>query len=181
MIKRIEDLEQANNRITEEINQLNEKINMVDSYSKHFMAESLTLISIVIAIAGLVLVGAAYFMVISMINKKMDNEIEKRILKKLGEHPPVYYAKGEGYPNNNLGIILESDIEGIKDLEPNTLLILEAKPNKTTYQQMAEGFKSKLIINEKGERVLVFDNYAHQEKVEENALISWSIVWMRKY
>lgn len=111
----------------------------------------------------------------------MDNEIEKRILKKLGEHPPVYYAKGEGFPNKSLEIILDSKIEGIKDLEPNTLLIFEAKPNRTTYQQVEEGFKSKLIINEKGERVLVFDNYAFRENDEGNALVSWSIVWMRKY
>lgn len=61
------------------------------------LASQFSLCISVIAIAGLVIVGATYFMIVSLINKKMDNEIEKRILKKLGEHPPVYYARGEGY------------------------------------------------------------------------------------
>lgn len=181
MLKRIEELEKENVGLQEKLTILSQKLDMVDSYSQHFMSQSLMVISIVIAIAGLVIVGSAYFMVTSMINKKMDSEIEKRILKKLGEHPPVYFAKGEGYPNVKCEIILDSNIEGINDLEPKSLLILDAKTNKQTIQQLSEGFKYELSINAKGERVLTLGNYGFQENPEDNALITWAIVWIRKY
>lgn len=175
MLKRIESLE--NDLLT-----LKELVEMIDSYSKHFMSQTLTIITIVIAIAGIIIIGAAYFMIKSMVNQKMDNEIEKRILKILGRQPPVFYAKGEEIPNANSEIILDKNIVGLNDLEPNTLLVLEAKVGRKTIGQLSNSLSYHLIINSKGERVIVFDNYHHGDEPDKgNGQVAWVVVWLRKY
>lgn len=182
MLKRIEELDKEMDTLNQKTDYINDKLEMVDSYSQHFMNGSLTIISIVIAITGIVLIGAMYFMIKSIINQKMDNEIEKKIQKKLSENPPVYYAKGENFPNEEGKIILPNDITGIKDLEPNTLLMLEAKAERITVGQLGSSLKYNLIINSSGNRVIEFENYVHTtEPNNGNGKITWAIVWIRKY
>ncbi|MEK4425384.1 hypothetical protein [Solibacillus sp. FSL K6-1523] len=175
MLKRVEELEVINREMKEELNLLNEKLNMVDSYSQHFMSQSLTLISIVIAIAGLVIVGAAYFMIKNMLNTKVDKEVENIVLKVLRKSKPIYYANGKSLPNEKNEIIISNEIEGVDELLPDTLMMLEVSVNKLTWGQLGTGLFSRLIINENGQRIIVIDNY-----VENGEEVSWVLAWVRK-
>lgn len=175
MIERIEKLEN-------EVNILSELLNMVDNYSKHFMSQTLTILAIVISIAGIIIVGAMYFMIKSMINQKMDKEVERRILKILGEQPPVYYANGKDKPNENGELILSTEIIGIEDLEPRTLLLMDVKVEHSTWDQLGKPLNYGLTINQLGERVITIENYEYSDEPDKgNGSVSWVIVWIRKY
>ncbi|MBY0144326.1 hypothetical protein [Neobacillus niacini] len=155
---------------------LEQSINMTDEYARHFMGQTLSQLSIVLAIVAAVLIGALYFMIKVMMNEKIDKEVEKKIVKILSENPPVYYSRGTGIPSDNK-ILLSTDIEGIKDLAPDTLMILEVKPQNVLIGNLNGGqyLKPKLKINEENIREIEIENYH-----ENNGLITWSLAWIRK-
>src|SRR5690625_2820762 len=101
---------------------------LVDEYSRHNTSYTLTLLGIIIAVSTAILIGATYFIVKSIINSQVEKEIERKVMSVLSKHPPIYYAKGKATPDENKKIYLSSDIEGIEDLDPNTVMLIETKP-----------------------------------------------------
>lgn len=89
--------------------------------------------------------------------------------------PTIHYMRGKGKPDENNKVYLSNEINGIEDLETQTLMVLEVKGESMTWVQLDEGLKSKLIINENGIREIEIENY-----YEGNGEVAWSIIWIRK-
>ncbi|MYL44577.1 hypothetical protein GLV94_02875 [Virgibacillus halodenitrificans] len=168
MENRIEELETK-------YNTLREMLTLIDEYSRHFMAQTLVQFGIIVTIATALILGAAYFMIKSMINNKIDTEIERKMVRLLRDTPPVYYAKGKAKADSNNKLYLGNEIEGINDLDPSTVMIIDAKPEVATWDQIGNNLNPKLKINEKGIREIEVENYS-----ETNGEITWSIAWVRK-
>lgn len=168
MITRLDNLEKK-------YSYLENTIEMVDSYAKHFMSESMSMFGIMIAVSTTLIIGSAYFMVKLMINSKIEKEVENKVLKVLSNNNPIFHMKGKSLPNDNKEIILPNTILGIEDLEPSTLMMLETKVDRVTWDQLGKGLGHRVIINENGERVIILDNYT--QNGEE---VSWALAWVRK-
>ena len=163
------------NELEMKYDHLSDLVALVDEYSRHMMSQMLGQLTLLIAIASVVIMGATYFMIKSIVNDKVDKEIEKKVIHILSQNQPVYYARGKSLPDKEKCINLSNDIKGIEDLEPGTLMIIEAKPKEMTYDQLENGVSLKLIINEHGTRVIKIDNFH-----EENGEFTWSLAWIRK-
>ncbi|WP_330948907.1 hypothetical protein [Virgibacillus sp. MG-45] len=154
---------------------LYEMLSLIDEYSRHFMGQTLAQLGLVITIATGLIIGAGYFMIKSIINNKIDKEIKNKITELLQETPPVYYARGKEKVDGNNKVYLSNDIKGIEDLDPSTVMIIDAKPEVATFDQVGNNINPKLKINESGIREIEVENYS-----EVNGEMTWSIAWIRK-
>src|SRR5690625_716199 len=111
--------------LEQKYNSLRENLQMTDEYSRHIMSTTFTILSIVIVITTSITIIAAYFIIRQIINNKVEMEIENKVLKILRDNPPIYSASGKSAPEND-EIILDSDIAGIDELDPNTLIFVSA-------------------------------------------------------
>ncbi|MEH7122125.1 hypothetical protein V7127_02650 [Bacillus sp. JJ1773] len=159
--------------LSKEIEKLSIKVEMIDQYSQFFMTQTVATIGIIIAIATFILGTAAFFMIKLAINKKVENEVEKKVLKILSNNNPIFHARGINSPNEQGEIILTNDIEGIEQLNPDTLVTLNVVANMYTYKQLEVGIHTVLLINEKGERVIKLSNSREDQE------ITWNVSWVR--
>lgn len=170
-----EKLEQKIENLELKIENLEKIINLVDQYSRQMMNQTMDMLAIVITIATVVITGAIYFFIKNMINDKIDKEVERKVIKVLVENPPTFFARGNDRPNEKNEIILTSDLNGIKDLEPDSLMQIEVMPESQTWHSMGNGLIPILRIDENGKRVINIPGYS-----ENNGKISWYITWLRK-
>lgn len=161
--------------LEKELENLKNIVSLIDTYSRQTMSDTLSIIGLIIAISGLVIIGASYYMIRSIINNKVEREIEKKFLNVLKEKSPIFNKTGKYMPDDNKRIFLPNDLEGIEDLEPKTLIFIQAEPNETVLDQLNYGLKPKLWINEEGTRVIEFEHY-----YRENGEITISLAWVRK-
>lgn len=152
-----------------------EKIDYVDEYSRHVMNNTIVVLGIITAIATGVILIAAYFMIKQMINSKIENEVEQKVINIMINKSPIHYAKGKSIPDENNVIYLPEELEGINDLEPRTVIIMDVKSEVALFEQVGANFNPKLRINEKGVREIKLKDY-----FKENGEISWSLAWARK-
>ncbi|MFL0365391.1 hypothetical protein ACH0BF_20495 [Pseudobacillus sp. 179-B 2D1 NHS] len=169
MVERIEKLEMK-------YENLEKMMSMVDEYSRHMMSQTFAVLGIVIAITTAILVAAAYFMIKTMINNKIDKEIDKRMITLLQSNPAVFHASGTAVPDANNKIYLNTGIEGINQLQPDNVLILDVSSQGVTISELSggPGVIPRLRVNENGIVELEILNY-HPSQGE----VSWKILWPR--
>jgi|GEM_PF-3955196 len=155
---------------------LNEKINMVDEYSRHMTNYTLTILSIVIAIASVTIILAVVLSTKHLINQKVEKEIGKRVIKVLSGKRPIFFASGISKPDSNGYIQIPTDLDGYAELSHETLMFIDSnQKGSQSWGQMETGLISKFQINDEGQKVISVINYD-----DKNGEIEWNITWVRK-
>ncbi|QUW22477.1 hypothetical protein JSQ81_02500 [Sporosarcina sp. Marseille-Q4063] len=131
-------------------------------------------LAIIIAIATTVILVAAYFMIKTIVDQKVDIEVERKVADILSRNPPIYSARGKDMPDEKNKLYLSPDLNGIEELDPQTLMLIVVEPERATWGQTGNNLNPKIKINEYGIREIEVENYVN------NGELSWSLVWIRK-
>lgn len=132
-------------------------------------------IGTIIAILGLVLVGLP-FAVKSVVNWRVNKELDTRLLKILEANPPIFSVSSDAVPDENKRIYLKGDIDGIDQLDPETVISVRAAPEKSTVQSIQDaGLVAFLNIDETSKKpYLYIVNY-----FPNNGKVFYSLLWPR--
>ncbi|MEC1744097.1 hypothetical protein [Schinkia azotoformans] len=133
---------------------------------------SIAVLAVAITIAG----WALSVLVRKWVNEKVDQELNKRLINLLINNPPVFSASGSSNPDANKKIYLSEAIQGIEQLETNNVILLNVNPEQMTFDDFQRKLNAEIHRNENGVVEIEIPEY-HQN----NGLIHWKIVWLRKH
>ncbi|KEF40390.1 hypothetical protein M670_00416 [Schinkia azotoformans MEV2011] len=133
---------------------------------------SIAVLAVAITIAG----WALSVLVRKWVNEKVDQELNKRLINLLKNNPPVFSASGSSNPDVNKKIYLSEAIQGIDQLESENVIMLNVNPEHLTWNDIERKFSPKILRNRDGVVEIEIPEYH-----ENNGLIHWKIVWLRKH
>ncbi|MCQ2009272.1 hypothetical protein NOM01_04590 [Sporolactobacillus sp. STSJ-5] len=153
-------------QIVQQLNDLNNQLQGIQS-STQFVIETM------LAILGLVLV-ALPFAIKFFVDWKVDKELNKRIIQIMNNNPPFYHAEGFEQPDDEKLIYFASHIQGIEQLNPETVLFINVIPESNTAGGLKDVIYGEIQMNKDQRPCLFINGY-----FPNNKKIRYSVQWQR--
>lgn len=166
-------------RLQENIEDLTKELDLVKEYvgliqeNAHFSINILGVaLGIVIAASGV----ALFFLVKTMVNQRIEKELDKRLISFLQNNPPLFSADGSAIPDEKKKIYLSSSIEGIDQLELDRVITIEVISENILFNNLSGRLNSKIFRNNDSIIEIEVPDYH-----ENHGLVHWKLVWLRKH
>ena len=160
------------NSLDNKVEKLEMKVELLDRYVQNFLSSFLGILAIAVALIS----GAGYYFIKHTIEKKVHNDIEKKVRKVIQEEIIIYHESGTTKLNDKNEFVLDDSLKGINQLTPESVLRIDCSPSDgNTWLDLTGALKAELFIDAKNRRVIkVINNQKPQREID------WSILWLNK-